>query len=402
VTDRNRWLLPEGIAEVLPAEAAALERMRRALIDLYASWGYELVLTPFIEYLESLLTGTGRDLDLQTFKLTDQLTGRLMGLRADMTPQVARIDAHSLRREGPVRLCYLGTVLHTRPDGFARSRSPFQVGAELYGHAGVESDAEVLCLMLETLRVTGVREMHVDLGHVGVYRSLARAAGLDDEQEQTLFEALQRKAAPEVEGLLRDWSLPAVSHERLVALTELNGGPEALGEAERVLAGSGEAVAGCLADLRRLAALVAARVPDTPLYFDLAELRGYRYQTGVVFAAFVPEHGQEVARGGRYDEIGRVFGRARPATGFSADLKTLIALGEAPAPAGGRGGVLAPWSEDGSLQTAVRELRARGERVVQSLPGALEAPGELGCTHRLVGRAGRWELEPIGLGEGGR
>ena len=221
---RDRWLLPEGIAEVLPAEAAALERARRRLIDLFERWGYELVVPPFVEYLESLLTGTGGDLDLQTFKLTDQLTGRLMGVRADMTPQVARIDAHSLRRVGPVRLCYLGTVLHTLPDGIARSRSPIQVGAELYGHAGMESDVEVLCLMLESLASAGVRPVHVDLGHVGVFRGLAREARLDAEQERQLFDALQRKAVPEVEEWLARWELPAPVRARLSALPVLNGG----------------------------------------------------------------------------------------------------------------------------------------------------------------------------------
>jgi ATP phosphoribosyltransferase regulatory subunit len=395
MSERNRWLLPEGISEVLPAEAAALEHARRALIDLFESWGYELVLTPFIEYLESLLTGTGRDLDLQTFKLTDQLTGRLMGIRADMTPQVARIDAHSLRREGPVRLCYLGTVLHTRPDGFARSRSPFQVGAELYGHAGVDSDVEVLCLMLETLRVTGVQDAHVDLGHVGVFRGLAREAGLTEEQEQTLFEALQRKSGPEVEEWLARWDLPARSRARLIALTELNGGPETLDAAEQALAGAGQPVTRCLADLRRVAEAMAGRMPGVPLYFDLAELRGYNYQTGLVFAAFVPGHGQEIARGGRYDEIGKVFGRARPATGFSTDLKTLIALGEVAVPAP-RPGILAPWVSDPALESEVRALRARGERVVYALPGAGENLQELGCTQVLTRRDGRWEPEPTG------
>ena len=393
--DRNRWLLPEGISEVLPAEAAALERNRRALIDLFETWGYELVLTPFIEYLESLLTGTGRDLDLQTFKLTDQLTGRLMGIRADMTPQVARIDAHSLHRQGPVRLCYLGTVLHTRPDGFARSRSPFQVGAELYGHAGIASDVEVLCLMLESLRVTGVRDVHVDLGHVGVFRGLAREVGLTGEQEQTLFEALQRKSSPEVEEWLARWDLPARSRARLAALPALNGGPEALAAAEQALAGAGQPVTRCLADLRRVAEAMAERVPAVPLYFDLAELRGYNYQTGLVFAAFVPGHGQEIARGGRYDEIGKVFGRARPATGFSTDLKTLIALGDAAAPAP-RAGILAPWAGDPTLAAAVRALRAQGQRVVYALPGAGENPQELGCTQVLARRDGRWEVEPAG------
>ena len=391
---RDRWLLPEGIAEVLPAEAAALERARRRLIDLFERWGYELVVPPFVEYLESLLTGTGGDLDLQTFKLTDQLTGRLMGVRADMTPQVARIDAHSLRRVGPVRLCYLGTVLHTLPDGIARSRSPIQVGAELYGHAGMESDVEVLCLMLESLASAGVRPVHVDLGHVGVFRGLAREAGLDAEQERQLFDALQRKAVPEVEEWLARWELPAPVRARLSALPVLNGGREVFGEAAAVLAGAGEAVRGCLSDLDQVARAMAARRPEVPLHFDLAELRGYRYHTGLVFAAFVPGHGQEVARGGRYDEVGRVFGRARPARGFSTDLMTLIALGDVRAPAP-RSGSLAPWSDAPGLLAAVRDLRAAGERVVSALPGAPADPGELGCDRVLVEHEARWVVEAL-------
>jgi ATP phosphoribosyltransferase regulatory subunit len=389
----NHWLLPEGIEEVLPPEAARLEAMRRGLTDLYATWGYELVLTPFIEYLDSLLTGTGRDLDLQTFKLTDQLTGRLMGVRADMTPQVARIDAHALRRGGPVRLCYLGTVLHTRPDGFSRSRSPFQVGAELYGHAGVESDVEVLCLLIETLRFTGVCDAHVDLGHVGVFRGLAREGGLGPDQEEALFDALQRKAGAEVGALLEGWSLPERARRRLAALLDLNGGTEVLDQAREVLAGAGQPVLRCLDELRRVADAMAERVADVPLYFDLAELRGYAYQTGLVFAAFVPGHGEEIARGGRYDEIGRVFGRARPATGFSADLKVLLDLGDAAAPPR-RPGVLAPWSGEAGLREAVRALRSRGEPVVQLLPGQAVDLEELGCDRALVFRAGRWEVGP--------
>lgn len=391
----NPWLLPEGIEEVLPPQAARLESIRRAIIDLYGSWGYELVVPPLIEYLESLLTGAGNDLDLQTFKLTDQLTGRLLGVRADMTPQVARIEAHHLKREAPVRLCYLGPVLHTRPDGFARSRSPLQVGVELYGHAGIESDVEVLCLLLETLDVAGVEDVHLDLGHVGVYRELARGAGLNPAQEQTLFDALQRKARSEIEALLADFGIGLGQRDAFAALVDLNGGPEVLDDARRVMQGTGEGVRQALDGLAAVSAAMAARLPALPLYFDLAELRGYNYQTGVVFAAFVPGHGEEIARGGRYDAVGEVFGRARPATGFSADLKTLVSLGREGDDAALRAGILAPWTDDPALRAEVSLLRASGERVIAELPGQDGAAAELGCDRILVQRAGKWVIDFI-------
>lgn len=392
-SDKDRWLLPEGIEELLPEAAARLEQLRRALLDLYSSWGYELVMPPFIEYLESLLTGTGGDLDLQTFKLTDQLTGRLMGVRADMTPQAARIDVHQLKRDVPVRLCYLGTVLHTRPDGFAGSRSPLQVGAELYGHAGIESDVEVLCLMLETLALTGVRQVHVDLGHVGIFRALARQARLDPGQEASLFDALQRKALPEIRERLGQYSIAPDAGRMLLELAQLNGGDEVLAGAAGALRGASDQALAALENLRLVATALRRRVPGLPLYFDLAELRGYRYQTGVVFAAFVPGYGQEIARGGRYDDIGRVFGRARPATGFSTDLKTLMALGDGSAGAPvTAGGIFAPWSDDAALQAMIRELRLQGERVIWCLPGQTGCARQMGCDRVLVQRAGAWQV----------
>ena len=326
MTAEDRWLLPEGIEEILPPAAGRMERLRRELLDLYESWGYELVTPPLIEFLDSLLTGTGNDLELQTFKLTDQLSGRMMGVRADMTPQVARIDAHLLKRAGPVRLCYMGTVLRTRADGFGGSRSPYQAGVELYGHRGHESDLEVLMLMLETLQTAGIDAVHLDLGHVAVFRELVRQAGLDREREGLLFEALQRKALPEIRQQLAVWALPAPCEQALLALAELNGGPKVLDEADLRLAAAGEAVRDALAMLRRLVAALLRRWPELPIHIDLAELRGYRYHTGVLFAAYVPGQGQAVAQGGRYDEIGQVFGRARPATGFSTDLATLLSL----------------------------------------------------------------------------
>ena len=383
----ERWLLPEGVEELVPPESLRLERMRRSLLDLFSRWGYEIVTPPFIEYLESLLTGTGEDLELHTFKLIDQLTGRMMGVRADMTPQVARIDARRLRRAGPSRLCYAGTVLHTLPEGISGGRSPVQIGAELYGHAGRESDCEIVCLMLEALDVSGVGPVYLDMGHVGIFRALARGAGLSREREHVLHEALQRKAGAEVGERLGEWEVEARYADALLALVDLDGDPAILERAGRELAPGGEHVERKLGELAGLVRAVRARRPDAELHVDLAELRGYRYHTGFVFAAFVSGYGGEVARGGRYDEIGSVFGRARPATGFSADLKTLIAL-QAPEDGGGvqdRDVVTAPWSDDPALLAAIRELRSRGERVVQRLPG------EAGRGARALDRrGGRW------------
>lgn len=389
---KERWILPEGIDEVLPPQAWRLERLRRDLLDLYGSWGYELVIPPFVEFLESLLTGTGRDLDLQTFKLTDQQSGRTMGIRADITPQAARVDAHQLRREAPTRLCYLGTVLHTRAGGFAGSRSPLQIGAELYGHGGPESDLEVLCLMMKTLDLAGVRDIYLDLGHVGIFRGLARQAQLDAEQESALFDALQRKAMPEIEQLLRAFAVAAQPARMLRALADLNG-DDALARARQDLQQADAEVLQALAHLEQLAGLVGAWLPHTPVHFDLAELRGYRFHTGVVFAAFVPGHGQEIARGGRYDDIGKVFGRARPATGFSADLKTLIRLGAEP-PNDEPQAILAPWSEDPEQRRQIEALRARGLRVIRALPGQQANAREMGCRQMLAPQDGGWVVVP--------
>jgi ATP phosphoribosyltransferase regulatory subunit len=365
----DRWLLPEGVDEILPPEAHRLEQLRRQVLDLYSSWGYQLVIPPFIEFLESLLVGTGSDLDLKTFKLTDQLTGRLIGIRADMTPQVARIDARELRGQTCARLCYLGTVLHALPDGFTRTRSPVQVGAELYGHAGFESDCESLSLMLETLDVAGVDDVHLDLGHVGVFRALAKQAGIDAAGETALHHALQRKARDEIAEILRASATHSNIAEMILALPELNGDESVLAEARVTLSAADEAVSAAVDRLQQIVGVVKARFPDTPLHVDLAELRGYRYHTGVVFAALVPGHGQEVARGGRYDEIGRAFGHARPATGFSTDLKSLLALAGASSEKPGMAAISAPWCSDPDLLALVKALRSQGERVVYELPG---------------------------------
>jgi ATP phosphoribosyltransferase regulatory subunit len=389
----NRWLLPEGIEEVLPQQARQLEVMRRGLLDLFESWGYELVMPPFIEYIDSLLTGTGNDLDLQTFKLTDQLTGRMMGVRADMTPQVARIDAHHLKSTSPTRLCYLGTVLHTRPDGFAGSRSLLQVGAELFGHAGIESDVEVLSLMVETLKQVGIEDLYLDLGHVGVYRGLVDQAGLDAEQEAILFDALQRKAKPEISELLNDWSLPKAVAQMLTKLTDLNGNESVLADARNALKKANKPVQQALDNLQQIATLLQQRLPDLKLHYDLAELRGYHYHTGVVFAAYVPSRGQAIAQGGRYDGIGRAFGLSRPATGFSTDLRILAVLTQQSNDLSA--GILAPADGDAELRAAVKELRAAGERVIIELPGQQGDATALGCDRQLVRNTQGWEVKPV-------
>lgn len=389
----DRWLLPDGIEEVLPPEAARIETARREVLDLFQRWGYELVITPHMEFLESLLTGAGQDLDLKTFKVTDPLSGRQMGLRADITPQVARVDAHTLRREGPSRLCYAGSVLHAKPNALSTSRSPIQLGAELYGDASDSSDLEVISLMLEMLELAEVPEVHMDLGHVGIYRGLARAAGLSREVEQKLFDALQRKAMGEIAELTA--GVPESLAGMLRALARLCGGRETLDAARGILADAPAEVREALDSLVRIADQLAARYPELPLYFDLGELRGYHYHTGVVFAVFVPGVGQSIAQGGRYDDIGADFGRARPATGFSTDLKTLVALGNAPLeklPSG----IWAPHDAAPSLWQAIRRLRQQGERVVQALEGQqLDAARVAGCDRQLMCKDDSWTVAPL-------
>jgi len=310
-----RWLLPEYIEDILPAEAARIERLRRAILDLFAAARYELVMPPLIEYVDSLLTGTGHDLDVRTFKVVDQLSGRMMGLRADITPQVARIDAHLLNRKGVTRLCYCGSVLHTRPAGPAATREPIQIGAEVYGHAGVQSDLEVQRLLCRALALARVKKLRLDIGHVAVFRAIVHAAGTGAALEAELFAALQKKDLPALRGLTR--GLDAKSRAALLLLPELYGGAEVLALAARKLPALAP-VKRALATLRAL-----ARACPVPASFDLAELRGYHYHSGVVFDAYCEGVAGAVARGGRYDEVGKAFGRARPATGFSIDLRSL-------------------------------------------------------------------------------
>lgn len=389
----DRWLLPDGIEEVLPEEAARIEAARRTLLDLFARWGYDLVITPHIEYLESLLTGAGHDLELQTFKMTDQLSGRMLGLRADITPQVARIDAHTLNAEGPSRLCYCGSVLHTRPRPLSTARSLIQLGAELYGDASCASDVEIISLMLETLSACRVKGVHLDIGHVGIYRGLVQAAGLDASAEQALFDALQRKAVDEVNELTGSVSDEAIA-EKLRSLAGLSGGTEVLERAHVLLDGAPESVMAALDDLAETAQTLARRYPDVPLYFDLGELRGYHYHTGIAFAAFIPGVGQSVAQGGRYDDIGRDFGRARPATGFSTDLRLLVERGEIDPPR--TGGIWAPYASEPGLQDEVMAWRSRGERVIVALPGQGDSVAvDYGCDRILQYRDGSWAVSTL-------
>ncbi len=388
---QDRWILPAGIEELLPPEAQSLETLRRKLLDLYWCWGYDLMIPPLIEYLESLLTGTGQDLDLQTFKLTDQLNGRMMGVRADITPQAARIDAHRLGGEGVRRLCYIGTVLHTRPDDFGGSRCPLQVGAELFGHSGLASDFEVLQLMLETLAVAGMADLHLELGHVGIYHALVMQAALSAGDERELFDILQRKAGHELAQFLANQRLTPDLSRMFSALIDLNGGPEILIEAKHAFAAGGEEVMAAMAQLRSLIALIKRKYPELPIHLDLAELRGYAYHTGVIFAAFQAGQGRDLARGGRYDHVGEVFGKARPATGFSADLKML--LSNAGGPPAQAAGICAPISEDAELERLVQLLRSRGERVIQALPDA-EPP--TGCDRRIMQGQTGWQVVPLG------
>jgi len=387
MTTVDRWQLPDGVEEVLPEQALVVERLRRELLDLYRSWGYQLVIPPLMEFTESLLIGLGRDLDLLTFKMTDQISGRTLGIRADITPQVARIDAHSLAESGVTRLCYAGSTLHTRPKSLLASRSPIQLGAELYGDDSLAADVEVIGLMLATLERAGLTQITLDLGHVGVYEAVLAAADLTSEQEAEVFDALQRKSLPDLVESLAGLSEPVVT--LITGLLDLHGDDSVLARARSMLAESAPEGLAAIAALEKVAAAVAQRHPDLAVYFDLAELRGYHYHTGMVFAAYVPGHGQALANGGRYNDVGKVFGRARPATGFATDLKALMALFPAGAPE--RGAISAPSVDAPALLACVAALRDAGEVVVNCL-GTAPDPR---CDRELVEVAGEWLVQPL-------
>ncbi|SUZ55443.1 uncharacterized protein METZ01_LOCUS8297 [marine metagenome] len=396
MTSAKRWLLPDGVEEILPAEAHKLETLRRQLLDLYESWGYQLVITPLIEYLDSLLVGSSSDLDLDTFKITDQLSGRTMGIRADITPQAARIDAHCLNREGPVRLCYADNVLHTRPRGLMTSRVPIRIGAELYGHSGVECDIELVCIMRETLQAVELSDVHIVLGHVGIFRTLLGEANLDEDTERSLFEAVQRKAHDEIDEILNSSEIDQKLRQMLLQLTRLSGDETILKEAKKVFASAPASVATELDELVAIADGVKKRLPEIVLCFDLCELRGYEYHTGIVFAAYTPNYGRAVAKGGRYDHIGEVFGRARPASGFDSDLKVLAKLSNKIFKC--KAAIIVPNNNDANLLELVETLRRQGEIVVTWFGDAKlsrQDCAEQNCDRHIVNKNGAWIVESL-------
>lgn len=377
MTMYDRWLLPDGIEEVLPSSAARVEDLRRQLLDLYRSWGYQLLITPLVEFTDSLLIGLGTDLDTLTYKLTDQVSGRTMGIRADITPQVARIDAHSLAQEGVSRLCYAGSVLQTRPTSLLGSRLPIKVGAELYGDSSLAADIEIISMMLETVACADLGRVTLDLGHVGIYRSLLADSGLGSEQERAVFDALQRKSLPDLEQVLEPLA-DAGRRQLILELASKHGDLRVLDDVPY----AAEAVA----ELHQVRTAIEQRYPHVDIYFDLGELRGYHYHTGLVFAAYVAGCGQAVANGGRYDDVGEVFGRARPATGFNTDLKALLDLLEQvpPAPA-----ISAPVAGDEAMLRQIAALRTAGEIVICSLSGEIDPR----CDRQLVCVDGEWQVE---------
>lgn len=386
----NRWQLPDGVDEVLPPRALQLETLRREILDLYGSWGYQLVNTPLIEFLDSLHIVPGSELKLSTFTLVDQLSGRTMGVRSDITSQAARIDAHVLQQSGPTRLCYADTVLRTLPNGQLGSRSPRLVGAELYGHSGAESDLEVISLLLHTLAIAGIEQPLVALGHSNICRELLQAANLPAQASADLFEALQNKATTDIERLLQQYPQSAELTASLRQLPNLHGDVAVLGEARTLLRGASSTLQAALDQLDTLVAALKLRFPQQQIYLDLCELRGYDYHTGVIFSAYVDGHGEAIANGGRYDGIGAAFGRARAATGFDADLMTLLTLSKRNF--GQPDLIYAPADDSASLASFISELRHSGKRVIQAFAGQPDSAESLGCNKRLVKDGATWKV----------
>lgn len=378
------WLLPENIADMLPSEARKLEELRRTLLDRFRLYGYELVMPPMLEYLDSLLANAGEDLNLRTFKLVDQLSGRTMGLRADITPQVSRIDAHLLNRAGVTRLCYAGSVLQTRPRGLHATREPFQIGAEIYGHAGLEADLEIQQLLLDTMALAGLKHVRLDLSHAGVLPALLAGVAQGRELAYPLFAALAAKDVPTLHELTASLAEPL--RGALRALPMLYGDLSVL-DAARAALPALPAVARALDEL----AFLAGQVHGAEVMIDLADLRGYEYHSGVMFSAYVDGVPNAVAQGGRYDRVGEVYGRARAATGFSLDLREIVRISpiEARSPA-----ILAPWNDDVGLRQKVAALRDAGEIVIQALPGHDHTGDEFACDRVLVEEAGTWVVRP--------
>lgn len=380
------WLLPENIADVLPSEARKIEELRRAMLDNFRLYGYELVMPPMLEYLESLLTGAGQDMDLRIFKLVDQLSGRTMGIRADMTTQVARIDAHLLNRALVTRLCYAGSVLHTRPSGLHATREPLQIGAEIYGHAGLEADAEIQELVLVSLALAGISQVRLDLCHVGVLRAIIVNDPKAQKSEAELFALLEAKDIPGLRTAARNFD--PLTKEALLALPSLYGDASTIARARQVLP-SVHGIAQALDELE----LLIKQARGASVTVDLADLRGYHYHSGVMFAAYVPGLPNAVARGGRYDHVGEAFGRARPATGFSMDLRELARLMPG---AERKSAIRAPWGTEPALRERIAELRKAGETVIQTLPGHENDQDEFDCDRAVVHENGNWILKKLG------
>ncbi len=381
----SAWVLPDHIADVLPSEARHIEELRRGLLDTARCYGYELVMPPLLEHLESLLTGTGEALDLQTFKLVDQLSGRSMGLRADTTPQVARIDAHLLNRKGVTRLCYCGPVLHTRPDRPHATREPLQFGAEIFGHAGLEADLEALQLARECLRIANVPSTTIDLADVRIVRNLLAGVSVNAQVLSGIHAALAAKDAAELAALTRDF--PVESREGLLALLQLYGDQGVLIEAKKAF----QRFPGISQVLSNLNCL-ASRLEGATVTFDLADLRGYAYYSGARFAIYAPGASDALVRGGRYDEVGAVFGRNRPAAGFSLDIKQVVGV---VSPRALKAAIRAPWGESDEVNAAIAELRTSGETVVCVLPGHESEVDEFHCDRELVQIAGRWVVQAV-------
>jgi ATP phosphoribosyltransferase regulatory subunit len=383
----DRWLLPDGVEEILPAEAKAIDSLRRRLLDLYSTWGYDMVIPPLLEYTDSLLIGLGRDVDLLTFKVTDQLSGRTLGIRADITPQTARMDAHSFNRAGANRLCYAGHVVHTRPKNPLATRTPIQAGLEFYGEPGIAADIEVVSLLLESLQIAGLPRLHIDVGHVGIYRAIAADAGLTKLQEDAFFELLQRKATTEIRAWVAATITDATKAELFLLLPTLAGDKSVLQKARNLFAGV-KAAQLAVDQLDQVAQVIEQRYPLAELYFDLGELRGYHYLTGMVFAAFAPGYGNPIASGGRYDHIGEVFGRARPATGFAVDITAISKLGLLPKT--NVSAIAVVETGDAQQWQAIQSLRVQGQRVMTvSAAADLE---ELGCDRQLLLQDGRYQV----------
>jgi ATP phosphoribosyltransferase regulatory subunit len=385
----SAWLLPEYLADLLPDQARHVEELRRKLLDVARSCGFEMVMPPLVEHLESLLSGTGQALDLQTFKLVDQLSGRMLGVRADATPQVARIDAHLLNRMGVTRLCYCGPVLHTKPVGLQSSREPLQLGAEVYGHAGLEADLEVQDLALDCLTQAGVQGALLDLADARILRGVLGELPMNNLSRVRLSEALSAKDAAAVAEVAQGW--PEAVRTALVALTGLYGDETVLNEAQRALP-SDPLIDAALADLARLGQHARVTHPDGRLSFDLADVGGWGYYSGARFAVYAPGGGDALARGGRYDEVGAIFGRNRPAVGFSLDLKELAERVPLPAQ---HAAIRAPWGEDTALRAAVRQAREQGETVVCVLPGHESEVQEFNCDRELVLLNGQWVIRRL-------